>query len=331
MHHIQKLEPIKEKEIWATIGAFDGVHLGHQQIIRTMISEAKKKNIKTAVITFFPHPAVVVRNLDVAYYLTSPEEKSKIFSDLGIDFTITIPFDVNFSKLTPEEFIQQILKNFPISQFWIGNDFTFGRNRAGNTQHLQYLGSQFGYSTVIFDHVTKDSKKISSSDIRIWIQNGEMELVTQALGRPYALTGVVTHGDERGRKIGFPTANLSVWEEKILPPAGVYATFALIENKPYYSVTNVGFRPTFKNNQIKPQVETFIHNFNRSIYDLPVQLFFIKRIRPEIKFESVSAITEQIKKDVLQSEEILRHAENKTSLFIGSTTVTPRNDCGNLR
>ena len=321
MKHLRKLEPIQEEEIWVTIGAFDGVHLGHQRIIRTMVKEAQICKVKTGVITFYPHPSVIVRQVKDAFYLSSPDEKSENFYDLGVDYTITIPFDYAFSKLAPEEFIQKLLLNIHVSQFWIGNDFSFGKNRTGNTIVLEQLGLRYGFKTVVSDHVTLDSEKISSSKIRNWVLEGEMELATQSLGRPYSLTGIVIHGDERGRKIGFPTANLSVWEEKILPPAGVYATLALIEKQVFYSVTNVGFRPTFKDNQLKPQVETFLHHFNRSIYDLPVQLFFIKRIRPEIKFESISAITAQITQDVQKSEEILRHAENQTSLFIGSTTI----------
>jgi len=323
MKHLRKLEPIQENEVWMTIGAFDGVHLGHQQIIRTMVDKAREKKIKTGVITFYPHPMVIIRQLENAYYLSSPDEKSEIFQDLGVDYTITIPFDFAFSQLSPEEFIQRLLQNFPISKFWIGNDFSFGKNRAGTINVLEELGQRYGFKTNIIDHVTQDSEKISSSKIRNWILEGEMEKATQSLGRPYCVSGIVIHGDERGRKIGFPTANLSIWDEKILPPPGVYATLALIEKQVVHSVTNVGFRPTFINDQIKPQVETYLHNFNRSIYDLPVQLFFIKRIRPEKKFESISAITDQINQDVLKSEEILRHAENQTSLSIRSTTVIP--------
>ncbi|MHB8133256.1 MAG: bifunctional riboflavin kinase/FAD synthetase [Anaerolineaceae bacterium] len=323
MQHLRKIETIFEKEIWASIGAFDGVHLGHQQLIGSMVQLAKKIGVKTAVITFYPHPAVIIRQINEAYYLTSPDEKADIFDDLGIDYTITIPFDKNFANLSSEEFIQKLLFSIPITQFWIGNDFTFGKKRSGNTEVLNHLGLQYGFKTKIFDHILQNSNKVSSSKIREWVLSGEMGSATNALGRPYSLIGSVIHGDERGRKIGFPTANLSIWEEKILPPAGVYATLALIEGKIHHSVTNVGFRPTFKNNQIKPQVETFIHDFHKSIYELPVQLFFIERLRPEIKFESISAITDQIKKDVLHAEEILKNAENQTSLFIGSSKTTP--------
>jgi len=323
MQHLRNIETILEKEIWASIGAFDGVHLGHQRLIRTMVQMANEKRVKTAVITFYPHPAVIIRQINEAYYLTSPEEKAGILGDLGIDYTITIPFDKNFANLSPEEFIQKLLSNIAITKFWIGNDFTFGKKRSGNVEILNQLGLQYGFKTKIFDHVIQDSNKVSSSKIREWVLTGEMGKATKGLGRPYNLVGSVIHGDERGRKIGFPTANLSIWEEKILPPAGVYATLASIKGKIHHSVTNVGFRPTFKNNQIKPQVETYIHEFHKSIYDLPVQLFFIERLRPEIKFESISAITDQIKKDVLHAEEILKHAENQTSLFIGSTKTTP--------
>jgi len=323
MQHLRKIEPILEKEIWATIGAFDGIHLGHQELIRSMVLQAQDHHVKSAVITFYPHPAVIIRQLNEPYYLTSPDEKAAIFGDLGIDYTITIPFDQNFANLSPEDFIQKILLNFPITKFWIGNDFSFGKKRSGNIEVLNQLGHRYGFTTEIFNHIIQDSNKVSSSKIREWVLAGEMGKATIALGRPYSMVGSVVHGDERGRKIGFPTANLSVWEEKILPPAGVYATLALIEGLVYHSVTNVGFRPTFKNNQIKPQVETFIHNFNRSIYELPVQLFFIERLRPEIKFESISAITDQIRKDVQHAEEILKHAENQTSLFIRSAKITP--------
>ena len=165
MKHLRKLEPIQEEEIWVTIGAFDGVHLGHQRIIRTMVKEAQICNVKTGVITFYPHPSVIVRQVKDAFYLSSPDEKSEIFYDLGVDYTITIPFDYAFSKLSPKEFIQKLLLNIHVSQFWIGNDFSFGKNRTGNTIVLEQLGLRYGFKTVVSDHVTLDLEKISSSKI----------------------------------------------------------------------------------------------------------------------------------------------------------------------
>jgi riboflavin kinase/FMN adenylyltransferase len=323
MQHFRQIEPVPEKEIWAAIGAFDGVHIGHQQLIRSMVRSAQEKDVKTAVLTFYPHPSVIIRKIDEPFYLTSPDEKAEIFRQLGLDYTVTIPFDLQFANLLPEEFIQKLLANMPITRFWVGSDFAFGKKRSGNIQILSELGEQYGFATTVFDYILQDSSKVSSSHIREWVTKGEMEKAAHALGRPYSLQGRVVHGDERGRKIGFPTANLAVWEEKLLPPTGVYATLAYIENKVYHSVSSVGFRPTFINDQEKPLVEVYVHNFNRSIYDLPLQLFFIKRLRPELKFESVSALIEQIQNDVLNAEELLKNVEDQTNLFIGSSAITP--------
>ncbi len=322
MIHLRALEPLPHKNIWATIGNFDGVHVGHQALIHSMVQQAHKVGSSAVAITFYPNPVVVLRKIEDPVYLTSPEEKATIFESLGLDYTITLPFTHEFAALSAEEFILQLLNNYSIKQFWVGEDFTFGHHRSGNTDVLAQLGKKYGFTTVVFPHKLQDSEKISSSEIRKYLNLGEMKAVTKELGRPYSVSGIVKQGDQRGRTIGFPTANLEIWEHKLLPPAGVYATFALVEGSLYHSVTNIGYRPTFIHNQKKPMVETYIHHFDKNIYDLPVKLFLIERIRPEQKFESVTALINQIQRDVYESEEILSHAEIPSSLFTGSPKTT---------
>lgn len=322
MKHYHELTPIDESRLYVAIGTFDGVHLGHQQLINKMVQAAQNNRAASAVITFFPIPVVVIKNIEPAINITSPQEKAEQFEELGVDYTFTLAFDSQFAKLTPEEFVKSLLRTLPIQKIWIGQDFTFGYQRKGNAEVLEELGKKYNFEVIIVPHFLQKAQKISSTQIRKWIYQGEMEKVSQALGRPYSLVGLVEAGDKRGRTIGFPTANLSIWEHKILPPAGVYATFAVIENEKFSSVTNIGYRPTFIENQAKPQVESYIHHFDRNIYELPVKLLFISKIRDEKRFESISGLIQQIQHDVTQSEEILNHAEHQTGLLTGPPTIT---------
>jgi len=308
MEHLRKLQSVNAKLIWATIGSFDGIHLGHQYIIRSMVKEAKQNNIATAIFTFYPHPTVVLRDIPLPFYLTSPEEKASLFGQMGIDYVFTLTFDSKLASLSPEQFISSILQNIPVKQFWIGNDFTLGKGRSGTISVLRELGQKYSFEMIEINHLEQSSEKISSSTIRQWVIEGKMVSVNQALGRPYAITGNVIHGDSRGRTIGFPTANLSVWEGKLLPSSGVYATMAKINNKSFPSVTNIGYRPTFENNQTAARVETHIFNFDQNIYNLPIQLDIIEKIRPEKRFSDISALKDQINQDIIKAQEILGHA-----------------------
>lgn len=240
MEHLRKLQSVNANRIWATIGSFDGIHLGHQHIIRSMIDEAKQNNIATAVLTFYPHPAVVLRNLPLPFYLTSPDEKAAFFGQLGIDFVFTLNFDLDMASLTPQQFISSIQKNIPVRQFWIGSDFRLGKEREGTVPILRELGKIYSFEINDIDHIKQSNQKISSSTIREWVRQGKLNLVNQALGRSYSITGNVIHGDSRGRTIGFPTANISIWEGKLLPPSGVYATIANI-NRQRHVLISPGF------------------------------------------------------------------------------------------
>lgn len=315
MEHLREIKPIRGEQIWATIGVFDGVHLGHQKIINAMVSEAKKQNITTAVITFFPHPAVVLRKIPMPFYLSHPEEKAAFFQKLGVDATFTLNFTEHMAALPYRDFIQMITDTISVKQIWVGNDFALGRGRAGNTKALKELGVALGYQLVEFPHLMGTDHKISSSQIRAWIQAGEINKANQALGRPYSINGSVVHGDSRGRTLGFPTANLTIWPEKILPPQGVYATLAKIDQNVYKAVTNIGFRPTFENQKSETRIETFIIGFSETIYQKPMQLSFIERLRPEMRFNHIHELINQIQQDVKNAEEILKNVPQTPGLF----------------
>ena len=319
MECFNQLRPINSSGTWATIGSFDGVHIGHQSLIKSMVSSAKQNNADSAIITFFPHPAVVLRNIPMPFYLSTPQEKNSVFESLGVDYVFSLEFNLEMAALSPKEFLSTILENIPVKQFWLGSDFTLGKGRTGTIPILKNIGENLGFIVHEVTHFTRENEKVSSRNIRTWVNQGDIANVNKALGRAYSVSGHVIHGDSRGRSIGFPTANLSVWTGKLIPTSGVYATFATVEGVTYPSVTNIGIRPTFEDNQPVSHVETFIFNFDRNIYDHQLQLEFIERIRPEIRFENISLLKNQISLDTKKAQEILQHASKKTGLSTRSS------------
>ncbi|MDO9088510.1 MAG: bifunctional riboflavin kinase/FAD synthetase [Anaerolineaceae bacterium] len=307
-------KPITNQVVYATIGAFDGVHIGHQQLIYSMVKQAKIDSAKSSVITFHPHPAVLLRSISMPFYITSPTEKAQLFKELGVDFILDLTFNDEMAGLAPEHFMGLLLGQLPIERIWLGKDFALGKHRAGNLSVLNEIGKIKGYSIVECQHLEEEGEKISSSKIRNWIQSGDFLQTSKALNRYYSIEGIVSHGDSRGRTIGFPTANLEVWEGKILPGSGVYATWMEVDNVVYPSVSNVGVRPTFENQKTNPRVETFILNFDQDIYQNQVKLHFVEKIRSEFKFSSVDLLIDQIQSDVRQTEEILKNVTKPTGL-----------------
>lgn len=307
--------PYNNQVVYATIGAFDGVHIGHQKLISAVVAKAQEDNAKSLVVTFHPHPAVVLKSIPLPFYITSPQEKEEVFHSLGVDYVLCLKFTKEMSGFSPEQFLDIILEQYSVNQFWLGEDFALGKNRSGNIDVLEEIGKRKGFSIHKFAHVQNHGEKISSSAIRDWITQGSFSPVASALNRYYSVYGNITHGDSRGRKLGFPTANLDIWRGKLLPSPGVYATWIEVNDDIYPSVTNVGVRPTFDNESIKTRVETFIHEFSKDIYDIQVKLHFVEKTRVEKKFESVELLISQIQNDVKQSEEILKHAIKPTGLF----------------
>ncbi len=304
-----------DQVVYATIGAFDGVHLGHQNLISTVVKNAQKDHAKSLVVTFYPNPAVVLKSIPMPFYITSPQEKEEVFRSLGVDFILCLKFSNEMSGFSPEQFLEIILKKYPVTRFWLGEDFAMGKNRSGNINVLEEIGKTKGFSIHKFPHIQDNGEKISSSMIRGWVLQGSFPPVSKALNRYYSVIGNVMHGDARGRKLGFPTANIDIWKGKLLPSPGVYATWIEVNGMIYPSVTNVGVRPTFDNQSNQTRVETFIHDYSRDIYDNQVKLYFVEKTRNEKKFESIQLLIEQIQNDAKQSEEILKHANQPTGLF----------------
>lgn len=315
MTQVTSLEDFYIDNSWITIGSFDGVHRGHQILIKSLVNSAHKAKTPAVVITFFPHPAVILRKISNPFYLTSPDERADLLSDLGVDFVITIPFDEQMATQTALDFIQMIKSHLGFTHLWAGSDFALGRARQGNLTFLQDLGSEMDFQIDEIPAVISDGAVISSSKIRSLISRGAVHLAAAQLARWYSVTGEIVIGDGRGRTLGIPTANLSTWPLRLIPAAGVYATRAWVDEKNYLSVTNIGFRPTFENENAISRVETHILDFDQDIYNKNIRLEFIELLRPEHRFKSKQHLLFQIQEDIIQAREVLAHATRSPGIL----------------
>lgn len=310
MQHYQSLDDIHLHGAWLTIGSFDGVHQGHQAIIKILTAGAQASGVPAVVLTFHPHPAVILRNRQEPYYLTSPEERAARLGDLGVDVVITHPFSREFASQSAIEFMQRLKNQTNLLHLLVGYDFALGRNREGDPEALRRLGHELGYSLDIMEPVYNGGQVISSSQIRSALTEGRIEEANHLLGWTYQVSGKVVHGDGRGRTIGIPTANLEPWPGKLLPRTGVYACLAHIEGRTWQAVSNIGVRPTFENQPPTPRLETHLLNFNADLYQSQVSLTFVKRLRDEQRFPDVSSLIAQIHRDILQARSALDDDRN---------------------
>jgi riboflavin kinase/FMN adenylyltransferase len=295
------LDEFNLKDVWLTIGTFDGVHLGHQTIIQKLVSSARSAQRPAVVLTFHPHPVVVLRHPDEAYYLTSPEERTSLIADLGVEALFFMPCTREVANISARDFMTDLNKQMTINHLLVGSDFALGRDREGDASYLRMLGAELGYSFDVCSITQDVGKKVSSSLVRSALSKGEVEQARQLLGRPYQVSGKVVHGDGRGRLIGIPTANLEIWEKKMIPKTGVYATQACVDSHQWPSVTNIGFRPTFENQLGIPQVESHILDFNQDLYGKTISLSFISRLRDEQRFPDIKALIDQIDRDIIKT------------------------------
>lgn len=298
-------EPIDDHTS-ATIGNFDGVHLGHKKIIKSIKEIASKKGLSTCVITFHPHPQKVLQNIDVPL-LVPIRERLRLLEKEGVDYTACYTFTKDISRISAKDFITDILVGkLNVKHLIVGPDFSFGKKREGNAELLQELGNEHGFETEVIEPVLIDNEIVSSTTIRNLLLNGNTRKAAKLLGYNFYIEGQVKQGERRGRKIGFPTTNMETdWD--ILPKTGVYATHALIDDKKFDSITNVGYRPTFGNNKIL--IETHVFDFDSEIYGKVIKVEFVERIREEERFESVDALVAQIKKDVEKVKKVLTHSD----------------------
>jgi riboflavin kinase/FMN adenylyltransferase len=306
MTHTQSLEATQlTQPSIVTIGVFDGIHIGHQRLIRALVAEARASNRLAVVLTFFPHPDAVLRGIQGRYYLMHPEERAAMLLAMGVDVVITQPFNDALRQMRAAAFVESLRKQLHLSALWVGPDFALGYRREGDVAFLRAQGAVHGFEVSNVDLVTEagDGTIISSTRLRKLLEAGDVETAAEWLGRPYSLRGSVIQGDQRGRLLGFPTANLAVWEEQVIPALGVYAGWAEVRGVRYAAVTNIGVRPTFDGQILR--VEPHLLDFSEDIYGEMLTLSFTARLRSEQKFDGIDALKAQLHRDVAQARAIL--------------------------
>ncbi len=293
------------KNVVVAIGVFDGLHIGHQALIKKAVARAKAINGKVVVFTFFPHPVEVLSPRKYLPFISSLKERLNLIEDLGVSACFVIRFNKRFSRVKPEYFIKKyIVNNFQPKEIFVGDDFRFGKGRRGGVELFIEQGRKYGFLVNIVALVKGRGKKVGSTQIRNLISEGKVALVSRFLGRPFSISGKVIHGESRGELLGYPTANIYLTKE-ILPLNGVYAARVRLGNKRYSAVANVGVRPSFQKNINKVTIEVHIFNFHQNIYGCDLKVEFIKRIRDERKFDSAQKLIAQIKRDEQKAQRIL--------------------------
>jgi riboflavin kinase/FMN adenylyltransferase len=300
------------------LGTFDGVHAGHRAVIGRAVAIARERGLTSAVVTFDRHPLSVVDPTRVPRLLTSNEEKVRLIEELGPDELVLLPFDEDLAALTPMEFCESLLAGaLQARAVVVGENFNFGARGAGDAGQLRVCGAASGYDVEVCTLVTDRGEPISSTRIRRLLHDGELEEVREILGRPPSATGVVVHGDKRGRTLGVPTANVDVEAGTIFPGRGVYAARALVEGTWYRAAVNIGHNPTFQSRDeptTHVTVEAFLLDFGGDIYDREIRLDFLHKIRDERRFDSVEALVVQMRLDIAAARELADPAFGEAGL-----------------
>jgi riboflavin kinase/FMN adenylyltransferase len=286
-----------------TIGNFDGVHLGHQYLVRRVIELAEQRGLEAGAVTLYPDPVRVLRPEEPMQYLTSLEERIELLRGLGLGLVVPLSFTSELAELSPRSFLTLLKDQLNLGLLVMGPDNVFGRNREGTPERVRETGQELGFDVEVLPAPLSDGAPVSATAIRRALGEGDLESVTRQLGRWYSLRGPVVRGDQRGRGIGFPTANIAVTADRAMPAFGVYATWAYVRGTRYASATNIGMRPTF--NGQRPSVETYIIDFEGDIYDDVVRIDLVARLRPEQRFNGIEEIKAQIGRDVEQARALL--------------------------
>ncbi|MCE5212581.1 MAG: bifunctional riboflavin kinase/FAD synthetase [Deltaproteobacteria bacterium] len=296
---------------FVTIGNFDGVHLSHRFICSKLASEAREAEAKSLVITFDPHPKMILHpGIRPFYLITTLEEKLKLLEDCGIDGVLVIPFSLDYSRITAEEFVHEFLgQKLAIKKIIVGHDYTFGQGKKGNSDYLISRGKEMGFAVEVVDAVKSGENIISSTLVRKLILNGDFKTVKSLLGRYYNVAGKVVTGFGRGVKLGFPTANIEP-EKELLPPAGIYAAFVDVESKRYLAALNIGEKPTFADYTFT--FEVHLLDFSGDLRGKRLNTEFVEKLRDIVKFDSPEKLKMQIAADVEKARSILlKNIENK--------------------
>ena len=289
--------------VFLAIGVFDGVHLGHQAVISTSARHAKDAGGTPVVVTFDPHPAKVLRPNNAPHLLTATQHKVALIRNLGVAHLLVLHFDRAFAATSPEDFVLQLVQNSrPLREICVGHEWSFGKGRAGNLALLEKLGKSHDFNVIGVEAVKVNGEVVSSTAIRQAVERGDLVKATQMLGREYTIVGTVVRGNQLGRKLGFPTANLSAHSEQF-PPNGVYATEARIGDALFRGVANLGFRPTVAAGKPERVLELHLFDLHRDIYGEEMEVRFLRYLRPEQKFGNVEMLKTQIAADVQQARD----------------------------
>ncbi len=290
--------------IFLAIGVFDGVHRGHQAVISTSARHAHSADGTPVVVTFDPHPEKVLRPEAAPHLLTATQHKIALIRALGVGHLLMIEFNRDFASTSPESFVEQLVVNSKsLREICVGHEWSFGKNRAGNLDLLKKLGARFDFNVIGILPVSVNGTVVSSTAIRQAVEKGDFVKAAEMLGREYTILGTVVRGDNLGKKIGYPTANLSAHSEQF-PPNGVYFAEAWINGVLYHGVVNLGYRPTVSRDKSERILEIYLLDFNRDIYGEDVEIRFVRYLRAERKFDSLGALTQQIDADVRQAREL---------------------------
>ena len=304
MRHYHSLDEVNLQNAWLTIGVFDGVHRGHQQIIRQLTTGAHASDAPAVVLTFDPHPASVLTGRELKC-LTLPDERASLLEKFGVDVVVTERFTRELSAVSAYDFMARLTRRLGLKHLLIGYDFALGKGREGNATRLAQIGLELGYTVEVVFALSDESGVISSTEIRKLIEVGNVAEAARLLGHRYSLHGPVIHGDGRGRTIQVPTANIAYSHEKMIPARGIYACWAYLGDVQYRAAVNIGINPTFTPDKQIPNVEAHLLDFRRDLYGEDVRLEFVERLRDELRFDSVDKLLEQIWKDIEDTKRIL--------------------------
>lgn len=288
-----------------TIGSFDGVHRGHARLIQTVRDHARAKNAASIVVTLNPHPRLVLRPDSPLQLLSTLDERVDLLAQQGLDYVVVFPFSLEQSKLRAREFVELLRNHLNFVELVCGPNFAVGYKREGTIPVLEDLGKEFGFTVTVVEPQEYDEGIISSTRVRELVGGGDVAEAAVLLGRYPMLRGVVVHGDHRGRELGFPTANLEVPDKKLIPANGIYAVRVRLGNQWHDGAASIGIRPTFGGG--RRLVEIFVLDFARWIYGEELQVFFIKRLRDEEKYDNIQALLDQMTLDVQNARDILGH------------------------
>jgi riboflavin kinase/FMN adenylyltransferase len=312
LHSIPELAQIPGP-VFLAIGVFDGVHLGHQAVISTAARHTAEAGGTAVVVTFDPHPAKILRPQESPRLLTATQHKIALIRALGVSHLLVLKFDRELAATAPIDFVRQlVMAAKPMREICVGQEWSFGKNRAGNLALLKELGEQLEFNVVGVEPVTSKGEIVSSTAIRKAVEAGDFASATRMLGRDYTILGTVEEGKHLGRSLGFPTANLSAHSEQF-PPNGVYAAEGLLDGETVRGVVNLGVRPTVTEGPLQRVLEFHLFDLDRELYGEEIELRFVRYLRAERKFENLAALREQIGRDVREARQILGLASQRLS------------------